>query len=326
MPAPKYCLVTGRWLRAVIDSTEDPDREPQIVPISGVKIDIAVDLKDGKVIAPLAEPPAVLVADSYKCTSDATGQLVSPDGDVGVYVPATDDPNLRPTGFTWTATITTPGISTYKVTFHAPSDGHVDLATLVPVPLNPGTEISEWQAIVTQTTTARDEAVAAVTQLLSIRGVAGGLAALDDDGDVIDAAGNKITGGGGGGGGSVTASQITDATTVGRAVLTATSAAAARSAIGAGTSTLTIGTTSSTAAAGNHTHTPESIGAAEESHTHTAAQISDASSVGRAVLTAATAAAARTALGTGAPVQIVSQAAYDALTPDTGTLYVIREV
>lgn len=51
-----------------------------------------------------------------------------------------------------------------------------------------------------------------------------------------------------------TASQISDATTVGRNVLKATDAAAARTAIGAGTSNLALGTTSTTAAAGNHTH------------------------------------------------------------------------
>lgn len=65
-----------------------------------------------------------------------------------------------------------------------------------------------------------------------------------------------------------TASQISNATTVGRNVLTASSQSAARSAIGAGTSNLSLGTTSSTAAAGNHTHTASSIGAAPASHQH----------------------------------------------------------
>lgn len=77
----------------------------------------------------------------------------------------------------------------------------------------------------------------------------------------------------GGSGGAVTSAQITDATTVGKAVLTATNAAAARTAIGAstvggnvlvatdaaaartaigaGTSSLALGTTSTTALAGN---------------------------------------------------------------------------
>lgn len=51
----------------------------------------------------------------------------------------------------------------------------------------------------------------------------------------------------------VTAADITDATTVGRNVLTATDAAAARTAIGAGTSSLAIGATSTTAKAGDYT-------------------------------------------------------------------------
>lgn len=64
---------------------------------------------------------------------------------------------------------------------------------------------------------------------------------------------------GGDSGGPVDPSDITGATTVGINVLTAADAAAARSAIGAGTSSLAIGTTASTAAAGNHTHTATAI-------------------------------------------------------------------
>ncbi len=64
--------------------------------------------------------------------------------------------------------------------------------------------------------------------------------------------------GGGGGGGTlpITADNITDASAVGKQVLTAADQAAARTAIGAGTGTsnLAIGATATTAAAGNHTH------------------------------------------------------------------------
>lgn len=61
---------------------------------------------------------------------------------------------------------------------------------------------------------------------------------------------------GGGGGGTVASTDITDATTTGRAVLTAASQTAARSAIAAGTSNLALGTTSTTALAGNTPYTP----------------------------------------------------------------------
>ncbi|MES3389875.1 head fiber protein [Enterobacter hormaechei] len=57
--------------------------------------------------------------------------------------------------------------------------------------------------------------------------------------------------------GDITSSQITDATDTGKAVLTAAGKDEARAAIGAGTSNLTIGTTATTAMAGNTAIPPE---------------------------------------------------------------------
>lgn len=81
------------------------------------------------------------------------------------------------------------------------------------------------------------------------------------------------------------ATEVSNSTTVGRNVLTAVDAAAARTAIGAGTSSLAIGTSGSTAKVGDYQPT--------------AANISDSTSTGRAVLTAASASAARTAISAG---------------------------
>lgn len=122
-----------------------------------------------------------------------------------------------------------------------------------------------------------------------------------------------------------TAANISDSTTTGRSVLTAVDAAAARTAIGAGTSSLAIGTTNTTAKAGDYT--PPADGAANvatmrtlgtaatqaaagndarlsdartpTAHTHTAANISDSTVTGRSVMMAVDAAAARTAIGAG---------------------------
>lgn len=85
--------------------------------------------------------------------------------------------------------------------------------------------------------------------------------------------------------GTQLATTIGDSTVVGRALIRAADAAAARDAIGAGTSSLAIGTTAATAKAGDYQPT--------------AANISDATTVGRSVLTAADAAAARTAIAAG---------------------------
>lgn len=100
-----------------------------------------------------------------------------------------------------------------------------------------------------------------------------------------------------------TSTSISDATTVGRSLLTSASALAARAVIGAGTSNLTLGTTSSTALAGNYAPT--------------ASNISDSTSLGRSLITAADAAAARTALGitsTGSVTSIASTDITDATT------------
>lgn len=89
----------------------------------------------------------------------------------------------------------------------------------------------------------------------------------------------------GGGSGSVTSAQITDASTVGKSVLTAADAAAARTAIGAGigNSNLVIGTAGTQAKAGNYQPA--------------AANITDAGTFGRQLLQAADQAAAKTLLG-----------------------------
>lgn len=90
---------------------------------------------------------------------------------------------------------------------------------------------------------------------------------------------------------------ITDSTVTGRSLITAVDAATARGAIGAGTSNLAIGTTGTTAAAGNDSRLSDAR--TPTAHTHTAAQISDSTTTGRALITAADAATARSAIGAG---------------------------
>lgn len=96
-------------------------------------------------------------------------------------------------------------------------------------------------------------------------------------------------GSGGGDEVEVTSEDITDSTTVGRAVLTATDAAAARTAIGAGTSNLALGTTSSTALAGDYVPAWNTLTGVPASLT--AAQAAGTASI-RAIGTTATTAAA----------------------------------
>jgi len=171
-------------------------------------------------------------------------------------VPSNSDPDNSPNGWQPVLEVTFLDAAGEKYVIDVPVGGEVNLRTVVLAASIP------------------------VPQNVLIRGVPGGLAELDADGDVVDAAGDKV-----GGITEVTALAISDATTTGRSVLTAADAAAARTAIGAGTSSLAIGTTASTAKAGNYQPT--------------AANISDSTAVGRSVVTAVDASAARTAIGAG---------------------------
>lgn len=87
------------------------------------------------------------------------------------------------------------------------------------------------------------------------------------------------------GGSTVASTGITDSTATGRSVITAASPAAARTAIGAGTSSLVIGTGAGDAKAGNYQPTP--------------AQIQGSTSLGQNLITAADPATARGILGAG---------------------------
>ena len=80
---------------------------------------------------------------------------------------------------------------------------------------------------------------------------------------------------------------LTDSTAIGVDLVTAASAADARTAIGAGTSNLALGTTAGTALEGNYV--PE-LGAGD---------LTDATAIGVDLITAADAGAARTAIGAG---------------------------
>lgn len=127
-----------------------------------------------------------------------------------------------------------------------------------------------------------DLCVAIATDLNGVDTRAGNLASLTTtDKASLVAAINEVMAAVGSGG-SITADSITDATTVGKALIRAANAAAARTAIGAGTSSLVIGTGGGDAKAGNYQPT--------------AANISDSTTIGRGVVTAADAAAVRTLL------------------------------
>ncbi|GAB2964462.1 hypothetical protein [Saccharothrix stipae] len=86
-----------------------------------------------------ASADATLVPGDIVCTLDADGKLVGPTGAVGagglgVKLPATDDPDLAPTGFVYDVTVAVSGQPEQEYSVSLPAlTATVDLADLAPV-------------------------------------------------------------------------------------------------------------------------------------------------------------------------------------------------
>ena len=116
---------------------------------------------------------------------------------------------------------------------------------------------------------------------------------IDEVAAYIGASGGDVT---------VSAADITDSTPIGVSLITAQTQVAARDTIGAGTSNLTIGTTSGTAMAGNTALLKVGTAATDAkagNYQPTAENISNATATGISLIKATDAAAARTAIGAG---------------------------
>lgn len=162
--------------------------------------------------------------------------------------------------------------------FTIPAGGVIDLTTVLPqTPTPPITYVVDDTIRVAAEAAAAAAASSAASAAASVASIQAGI------GPAVATylAANPPTYG------TLTMDSISDATATGKAVARATSAAAARTAIGAGTSSLTLGGTGVATTAMHSDWTPLST------------DISDATATGKAVLVAASQAAARTAIGAG---------------------------
>ena len=149
--------VTGRLIRAILDSPIDPDTEPDGVPIEGAKVTFTASVK--RVVNRTATPPVSIFIDPVTVVTNSDGILVSPDGTEGVTLVASDDADLDPSGWTYKVTMTAPSISaalSWSIT--VPEGSVQDLATAIPVPANPGTAVVEWQRLRDEVLGYRDDA------------------------------------------------------------------------------------------------------------------------------------------------------------------------
>lgn len=147
--------VVGRFVRGVADATDD-DQDPDVVPIAAAKITFTPSLNPPIFRIPGAAEPITVYQESIVATTDADGYLkVANDPNPGVILPWGLDPDIVPTGWTWSVVIDPIGNFPKRVFSIAGTPGEViNLATVVPVASNPGTEIALWQAAVNEVNAA----------------------------------------------------------------------------------------------------------------------------------------------------------------------------
>ena len=235
----------------------------QYVPIVGMQVRFAPAYPF--VTNTTAVPSPMVIATSPKTLqTDSEGYLSDPEdgftvAGVGVNrnakLVSSDDPDITPHDWPYLVTFHGPGATNFRA-FRTPlqSEAIVDIATLTPQRVAPGTAPTQAEIAAAN---AAASAAAALDAVSSIRrGQAGGVAALDADGDVNNAAGVKVLPGGGGGGGNPDLANITGMSNIGKQIVATliggnpASATAIRGILGAGTgnSNLVIGTASGTAA------------------------------------------------------------------------------
>lgn len=274
---PASGKVVGRFLVAIGDGVDADVLPDGAVPTGTITFTPTVK----KVLIANGSPdPFTFELQPVSATIDASGYLTF-NGQTGVWLVATNDPSTNPPDFNWTVqyNIVYSGgvIDSSKFDIKVPialagdATTWTDLARVSPVPSSTGSAITVGPpgpvTDLTIGTVTTGTAAATITgnapskqlNLVLPTGGGGGAGTVTSvNGATPDGSGNvtvtKTTLGLGNvdntadASKSFTAAQVSDSTTVGRGVLTAATTAAARTAIGAGTSNLALGTTAGTAA------------------------------------------------------------------------------
>ena len=162
-----YCKITGLFLEATADTTDDADDYPQGNPLVGLTVTLSAAVG----VVRTADPATTTIPRQIDCLTDASGYLYNPAGttlDVdgnavkrGVYIMASADPDIEPHNWTWAFKASRADLAPITGSFIAEPDAEIDLATVVQVPASPGVETAAWIQAVTDAESARDEAVEA---------------------------------------------------------------------------------------------------------------------------------------------------------------------
>lgn len=125
-----FGTITGTFLTVLADSS-DTGNSPDAVALGGT-VTITPVLKSFRITG---AAPATVVTQDIKATI-VNGTLLGPDGVTPLRVMASDSPNISPSPVQYTAKFALTGVTNQPptITFSVPSNGTVDLSTVITLP------------------------------------------------------------------------------------------------------------------------------------------------------------------------------------------------
>lgn len=141
-----YGTVVGRFLLAYADGV-DSDQYPDGVPAKGTILftPAPANIKDTSAVVGLVPTPVTMLPATIQCALDNEGYLLGSDGERGVRLLATDDPDLNPVDWTWQVDyrltdqddVAVRGIPTHDI--EVPGGQVTDLTLVAPIAGSDGT-------------------------------------------------------------------------------------------------------------------------------------------------------------------------------------------
>lgn len=123
----KYGTLTWQVIRAVGDTAQDPDRDPDATTIDGIRAVFTPTvgvMKDATV-------PVTVFANPITASFDEQGYMIGEDGQRGIRLIATDSPNLEPQGVQYKVVLSAPSIASQTLTVEVWADQTTDLTNAV---------------------------------------------------------------------------------------------------------------------------------------------------------------------------------------------------
>jgi hypothetical protein len=179
-----YGTVVGRFIKQIADTADDVDRHFDLIPSTGT-VTFTPSVSYFKNLA----MPATFITEPIVCTIDSNGYLVDPLGATGVVLLATDHPDISPSGWTYSVSLSINGKVLPSFSISVVGGSTVDLTTVMPAAISAGTVTITSEAARIETEALRDEVIEIRDDL--IENPPGG--GVDDDGIATLISGTSAT-------------------------------------------------------------------------------------------------------------------------------------